>query len=77
MSTGKLRERGWAVAWDPWKDLDTLLGTAGVAWDPWNGKDILLGAGVAWDLPREVDTGGGPLHGLGLGLWNGKDPYPQ
>ena len=45
MCTDKLRERGLAVAWDPWKDLDTLLGTAGVAWDPWNGKDILLGAG--------------------------------
>ena len=44
MSTGKLRERGLAVAWDPWKGVDTLL-RIGVAWDPWNGKDILLGAG--------------------------------
>ena len=45
----------------------------GVAWDLWNGKDILLGAGVARDLQREVDTGGRPLYGVGLGLWNGED----
>ena len=42
-STGKLRERGTGVAWDPWKDLDALLlGTTGVAWDPWQDQDVLL-----------------------------------
>ena len=31
------------------------------------------GLAVAWDLPREVDTGGGPLQRVGLELWNNKD----
>ena len=40
-STGKLRERGTAVAWDPPRKVDTREAT-GVARDPWKEVDTLL-----------------------------------
>ena len=74
-STGKLRERGTAVAWDPWKEVDTLLRSWNcqwrgvsltVAWDPSQDADALLGVGVAGDPSRGVDTTRGTvrIHGM-------------
>ena len=35
-----------------------------VAWEP--RREVDTTQGVTWDLPSEVDTRGGPLHGVGL-----------
>ena len=74
-STGKLRERGRAVAWDPRKDVDALL-RIGVAGDPSRGVDTTRGEARIHGMVRTYSCeqessrstkGGGHRRGTSVG----------